>query len=306
MSNRSLYMFAMVWIVSFSAFSCNEQMNEETHPQVEPASSLSEEMIGKDGAAMVLIPAGIFMMGDEKDPDERPVHSVYLNAYYIDIYEVTNAQYAKFMNESGIMVPPAGHPKMTLGDRNCLQLDPDGKVIVKPGYENKPFSSTSWYAAAAYAQFYSKRLPTEAEWEKAARGGLIGKEYPWGKNITHDDANYKGVSGKDEWDDEAAPVGSFSHNGYGLFDMAGNVMEWVADMYDENYYRASPDNNPKGPGLVIEFRNNDFTYISTYRVVRGGAWDDEASRLRVANRAYTDPANYIRTCGFRCVQDAIP
>ncbi len=132
----------------------------------------------------------------------------------------------------------------------------------KADYENHPVAEVSWYGAAAYAQFYGRRLPTEAEWEKAARGGLVGKKYPWGDEITHEDANYSGTDTGDIWD-KTAPVESFSANDYGLYDMVGNVWEWCADDYDAKYYSESPDNNPTGLEDAIIFEGNDFTGVES-------------------------------------------
>jgi formylglycine-generating enzyme required for sulfatase activity len=257
---------------------------------------------GKDGAKMVLIPAGEFSMGDafnEGRGGERPVHTVYLDTYYMDVYEVTNAQYAKFLNDYGKNTDAAGHKLLNI---NCDILKVGNTYQPKAGYENHPVICVTWYGAAAYAQFYGKRLPTEAEWEKAARGGLVGKRYPWGDDITHDNANYSGTGGKDKWD-RTSPVGSFAPNGYGLYDLAGNVWEWCADEYASDYYSKSPKNNPKGPGVAITFKNNDFTNVSTWRVFRGGSWSYDPNYLRYAGRYGDDPASTFYLVGFRCSQD---
>jgi len=206
----------------------------QTYPEGAPQEIVSE----KDGAEMVLIPAGEFSMGDHHGDLHagcRPVHTVYLDAYYIDVYEVTNAQYATFLNEyqtTSIWLPHQTplqiqvRPEYSTVERHilfniysdwCLIEKVKGTYKPKAGYEDRPVVEVSWYGAAAYAQFYGKRLPIEAEWEKAARGGLVGKKYPNGDTITHDDANYHG--------DRTAPVGNFAPNGYGLYDMAGNVWE---------------------------------------------------------------------------------
>jgi formylglycine-generating enzyme required for sulfatase activity len=254
---------------------------------------------------MVLIPAGEFSMGDhfnEGEIDEKPVHTVYLDAYYIDVYEVTNAQYAQFLNRYGKNTDAAGHELLDIDSSYCLIEKVGNTYKPKSGYENHPVIAVTWYGAAAYAQFYGKRLPTEAEWEKAARGGLVGKRYPWGDNITHDDANYPGTGGKDKWD-VTSPVGSFAPNGYGLYDMAGNVWEWCADEYASDYYSKSPKNNPKGPGVAVTFKNNDFTNVNIRRVLRGGCWFYNANGLRCADRNDGEPTYAYVIVGFRCSQD---
>lgn len=258
---------------------------------------------------MVFIPAGEFEMGDHHgvgNDDELPVHTVYLEAFYMDKYEVTNAQYARFLNEYGRNDDGNGHELLNIGYSDCLITRSGNTYTPKSGYGNHPVIAVSWYGAGAYAQFYAKRLPTEAQWEKAARGGLAGKKYPLGNSISHDDANYGGTGGRDIWQ-ETSPVGSFAPNGYGLYDMAGNVAEWCADAYYcadgyySYYYSISPKNNPTGPGVAITFENDDFTKVASLRVVRGGFWGDPAYRLRVAYREYFSvPTNAHDAYGFRC------
>ena len=237
---------------------------------------------------MALISAGEFEMGDafsEGESWELPVHTVYLDAFYMDKYEVTNAQYQKFMDATGHRAPRHWN-------------DPDHNAL------DQPVVGVTWDDAAAYAEWAGKRLPTEAEWEKAARGGLIGKRYPWGDEAPDAGdiyrANYNPADNEKSGDYDAgkraadgyeynAPVGSFAPNGYGLYDMAGNVWEWCADWYDSSYYATSPFNNPLGPDY------------GTNRVMRGGSWLNGLYSLRVATRTSDPPTHTSHSLGFRCV-----
>jgi len=232
-------------------------------------------IMGQDGAPMALIPAGEFHMGDpfnEGGANERPRHTVYLDAFYIDIYEVTNAQYQKFMDAVGYAGPGYWN--------NSSYNAPDQPVV-----------GVSWHDAVAYAEWAGKVLPTEAQWEKAARGGLVGKRYPWGDEAPDADGVYRASYGNSTADGYryAAPVGSFASNGYGLYDMAGNVWEWCADWYDGGYYADSPNDNPLGPSS------------GTARVLRGGSWYSNPYYLRVAHRALGPPTSTLNHVGFRCV-----
>ena len=225
----------------------------------------------KDGSEMALIPAGSFQMGDHLDwMSNAPVHTVELNGFYMDVHEVTVGQFKQFVNQSG------------------YSYDLWNQVAQYSPGDEYPMVYVNWDDAVAYAKWAGKRLPTEAEWEYASRGGLVGKRYPWGDEITHDDANYSGTGGKDKWS-KCAPVGSFAPNGYGLYDMAGNAWEWCADRYDENYYQNSPSKNPPGPDT------------GSRRVLRGSCWYRTAYYLRVAYRGYDVPSNRYLYYGFRCV-----
>jgi len=217
---------------------------------------------------MVLIQAGEFQMGSNDGyDDEKPVHTVYLDAFYMDKYEVTNAQYKEFMDATDQKAPAYWSDS-------------------RDNAPNQPVVGVTWHDADAYAKWAGKRLPTEAEWEKAARGGLAGKRYPWGDGISHDNANYTGTDGKDKWEG-TSPVGSFPPNGYGLYDMSGNVWEWCADWYGS--YPNSRQNNPTGPSS------------GESRVLRGGLWRSSAYFLRVANRGSNGPDGTTDSVGFRCV-----
>lgn len=232
---------------------------------------------GKDNSYMVLIPEGEFDMGcDVGNDDEKPIHKVNLKPYYIDIYEVTNAQYQKFVDETNYKKPTHW----------------SDKTMNAP---SQPVVLVTWYDAVEYCKWAGKRLPTEAEWEKAARGGLVGKLYPWDDKITQDDANYYGSGGKDFWE-MTASVGSTIPNGFGLYEVAGNAQEWCADYYDSKYYANSPQQNPTGPSSGKVY------------VVRGGSWGDEYRlnkdfSLRVAARRSLDPYEANQYTGFRCVMD---
>ena len=241
-------------------------------PAVAPYSPMAtglEDIVSKDGVQMALIPAGEFQTGDG-----AAVHKVHLDAFYIDKYEVTNAQYKKFMDATGRRAPA----QWNYSSFNA---------------PNQPVVGVNWHDAKAYCEWAGKRLPTEAEWEKAARGGLIGKKYPRGNTITHDDANYYGTGSKDRWS-YTAPVGSFAPNGYGLYDMAGNVWEWCADWYDAKYYSRSPAQNPEGPDS------------GKNRVLRGGSWNLNTSYLLVTKRYNRSPESRYDDLGFRCAMDVTP
>ena len=219
-----------------------------------------------DDVEMVLIPAGEFIMGNE---DEKTAHGVYLDAYHIDKYPVTNARYKRFMEGTGYRPPHYW----------------DDARFNAPDY---PVVGVSWNSANAYAKWAGKRLPTEAEWEKAARGGLIGRKYPWG-----DDPPDRARANFDDNEAGTTPVGKYPPNGFGLFDMAGNVFNLCADKYQWDYYAVSPRRNPRGPK------------IADYRVARGGSWRRFEYYLRCSSRyaIYWAVYSYVDV-GFRCAKSA--
>lgn len=258
-------------------------LSEDNHPA---SSEQKQEFINPiDGAVMILIPAGEFLMGsagNEGYHNEKPQRKVYLDSYYIDKFEVTNVQYREFMRATGHKSP------RDWSDYDTSRL-------------NHPVVGVSWYDAVAYAEWAGKRLPTEAEWEKAARG-IDGRKYPWG-NIPPDSggryrANYKvGKYGAADGYSTTSPVDSFplGASSYGVMDMAGNVWEWCADWYDSGYYRKAPTKNPPGPSS------------GKHRVLRGGAWlNDDTSYLRCAVRGWHAPTLTFNYVGFRCVKDLKP
>ena len=267
------------------------------------AVQIPQRITGNDGAEMVLIPAGQFQMGSndaEGEADEQPVHSVHIDAFFMDKHEVTNAQFKAFVD---------ANPQWRKGE--IAERFHDGNYLAywrgndyRAGRANHPVIRVSWYAAMAYAEWAGKRLPTEAEWEYAARGGLAGKKYPWGDTITSSDANYGDVG-------DTTPVGQYAANGYGLYDMAGNVWEWCLDAYDGDFYAASENSrNPIAGGETIQWLRENFTSIPTnsLRVLRGGNFVKGSSTrsLRVADRCEPKPTSTGTAPGFRCVRAVTP
>jgi formylglycine-generating enzyme required for sulfatase activity len=220
---------------------------------------------------MIYIPSGKFMMGaNDGNDNEKPLHEVDLDGYWIGKYEVTFAQYDRYCGETG---------KENPGDEGW-------------GRENRPVINVSWDDAAAYCRWLSQKtglkfqLPTEAQWEKAARGSR-GFQYPWGNDFDKTKCNsYESRL------DKTMPVGSFpsGKSPYGCMDMAGNVWEWCADWYDNDYYKNSPSKNPPGPAH------------GSARVLRGGSWIGVAPFCRAAFRAHYLPAFRDDFVGFRLLR----
>lgn len=267
-------------------------------PLPEPAPEPAPEPIIPDG--MVLIPEGEFQMGSnngDADNDEQPVHTVHLDAFYIDANEVTNGEFKDF-----VLANPAWQKDgidEKFHDGNYLQ-DWNGNNFPL-GERDHPVRYVSWYAAMAYAAWVDKRLPTEAEWEKAARGGLEKKQYPWGNGINLKRANYGKHLG------ETTPVGDYPANDYGVHDIAGNVWEWCLDGYEADFYANSPPRNPTAGANNVEDIVNDFENIVDFRVIRGGGWNSNPEWLRASNRHGTSPAYAgIGALGFRCARSVSP
>ena len=186
---------------------------------------------------MMFIPAGEFDMGSndtDAEADEKPRHPVYLDAFHIDRYEVTNAQYKVFVDANPQWQKDRISAKYHDGD----YLKHWNGNNYPPDKDNHPVVYVSWYAAMAYAEWNGKRLPTEAEWEKAARGDRYGRDYAWGNSLDPHKANYGENIG------DTTVVGTYNMNGYGLYDMTGNVWEWCLDEYDADFYAMSPSRNP--------------------------------------------------------------
>ena len=245
---------------------------------------------------MTLIPAGEFRMGSNAASaysDEKPMHTVYIDAFYIDKHEVTNEEYKKFVD---------ANPQWRKG--RILRKYHDGDYLkhwtgnsYSYGKGDHPVTWVSWYAAMAYAQWKGKRLPTEAEWEKAARGGLASNVYFSGNLINFQTANYDSNVGN------TTPVGNYLANPYGIYDIIGNVSEWCLDAYGSNFYANSPRRNPVAGGSIYSIVR-DFKNLKADRVLRGGSWSSNINRARVAYRFSISPTRTNNTTGFRCVKPA--
>jgi formylglycine-generating enzyme required for sulfatase activity len=278
-------------------------------PAIDAAQPEPGNIVNDGYGDYVYVPAGPFLMGDnfgDGDRRERPVHEVELDAFYIGRLEVSNAEWRRFRDDPGYDDPrlwPNGHvvPK----DQVPYWTQPNNHGGGTPDSDQYPVLGVNWDSATAYANWLSEktghryRLPTEAEWEKAARG-TDQRRYPWGNTITRAHANYVGSQ---EYD-TARPVGFFdgslrgdlqtlnNASPYGALDMAGNVMEWVQDWYDRDYYSRSPRSNPKGPET------------GSYRVVRGGSFFMEAFDLRSSARTAAWPSfQGHRMIGVRLVRE---
>ncbi|MBI4725791.1 formylglycine-generating enzyme family protein [candidate division TA06 bacterium] len=253
----------------------------------------------KDSSVLIEIPAGSFIMGSNDYDDEKPIHTVYLDKYYIGKYEVTVGQFRKFVNATGYKTDAekSGGAYVYTGGSWQQKADANWKNPYFSQNDNSPVVCVSWNDAKAYCDWAGLRLPTEAEWEKAARG-TDGRSYPWGNGWDGNKCNHGKVSSPytDASDgyEYTSPVGSFSSgvSPYGAYDMAGNVWEWCSDWYGENYYGSSPSNNPTGPSS------------GDSRVLRGGSFGSYAndSVCRVAARIYNLPDYRTNYYGFRIAQ----
>jgi formylglycine-generating enzyme required for sulfatase activity len=261
-SERSL----PLWISIAFIFICGLLVSSCAFEKSLPATFLHNVVRSED---WVQIPAGRFLMGDmEGDDDEKPVHSVDLGTFWITRFEITNQQYLK-----------------------CVQAGAcQGQEVMHSDRAREPVVNVSWQDAQDFCVWMEGRLPTEAEWEKAARGGLEAGRYPWGDAEVTCDQRAENGAQFGYCPGERAVVGTYPANGYGLYDVAGNAWEWVADWYSKDYYQSSPDIDPQGP------------QTGRYKVLRGGGWNYTVYGLRVAYRSVSYPDSRANFIGFRCAR----
>ena len=258
---------------------------------------------------MVFIKGGSFAMGDRDGmPFESTVHTVELDSFLIDQAEVTVAEFAKFIDATNYQTEAEKFGWSVVFDFETGEWQRvDGADWRHPEGRNstaapdEPVCQVSWNDAAAYAKWAGKRLPTEAEFEFAARGGLAGKKYAWGDELKPDgkvlanwwQGSFPAKNTREDGFLSRAPIKSFAPSGYGLYDMTGNVWEWTADWFDENYYEASPKKNPKGAASGTE------------KSIRGGSFlcaENFCSNYRVAGRSRSTPDSGMNNLGFRCAK----
>ncbi len=362
---KELTFLTIIFFVSCSSSETSVTLKDSVHSFMKiPArfgsdTGLSSVQFSGDTSltGMVLIPGGLFEMGGDNNqagPDEYPKHKVKVSPFYMDVTEVTNAQFKKFVDATHYIttaekkpdweelkksVPP-GTPKppdsllvpaslvfhetktpVDLNDysrwwswvKGANWKHPEGPASSIRGKENYPAVQVSWDDAMAYCKWAGKRLPTEAEWEFAARGGLVNNIYPWGNesiNVGKPKANswegkFPYLNEKKDGFYKLAPIKSFAPNGYGLYDMAGNVWEWCSDWYDADYYKTLANKitiNPQGPDRSFDPQE---TYTPK-RSMRGGSFlcnDAYCSGYRVSRRMKSSPDTGLEHTGFRCVKD---
>lgn len=308
--------------------------------------SVGNNLLGEDKAEMVLIEGGTFEMGSNSFQDAQPLHQVTVNSFYMDVHEVTNAQFEAFVKATGyvtvaerpldpkdfpgadpaLLVPGSAvfsSPKQVQGLQDHLQWweyvpdanwrHPEGPKSSIKGKENHPVTQLAYEDAEAYAKWAGKRLPTEAEWEYAAKAGKHQAEtYYWGSEKLEDGkwlANiYQGEfptkNSKEDGFETTAPVKSFPANAFGLYDMEGNVWEWCSDYYRPDYYQHSPKDNPKGPADSYDPQEPG----TIKRVQRGGSFlcnDQYCERYKAGSRGKGEINSPTNNVGFRCVKSTI-
>lgn len=296
---------AVAWVCHRAGFFTGESPSNPAEP-IPPIS-----LPLRDG--MVEIPASEFIMGSATAPfsEERPAHRVRVDAFWLDIHEVTNAQFAIFIDETGYRTTAEDRGWSYVFDyenREWVKRPdadwrrPQGGESTIIGRELHPVVHVSHYDAVAYCRWAGKRLPTEAQWECAARSGLIEKMFPWGDEERSGGrcrANYwQGWFPRENREDDgyrrSAPVKSFPPNRFGLYDLMGNVWEWCSDRFDAEYYQRSPTENPTGSQVGDEFVQRGGSYLSAANAKPG---------FSLSMRGKARPELSFEDVGFRCVQD---
>ena len=288
----------------------------------------------KTPEGMIWIENGSFIMGSDQGLlDERPAHKVNLNGFWIDQYEVTNAEFVKLVTETGyesyseevedslVFVSPYLTPGQPLRPMSWWKLvanadwqHPEGEQDSIEGKENHPVVHVTYEDASAYCNWLDKELPTEAQFEYAARGGLEGEIYSWGSQprhrheamTNHWQGNFPYHNENSDGHANTAPAGSFPPNNYGLYDITGNVWEWVSDWYHPNYYSNSPRRNPTGVPKAESLDPNEPTLPK--RSIRGGSFlcsENYCSGFRVSARMPAEPSSSTNHTGFRCVANRV-
>jgi len=314
---KTQYLVLMLFLIIILS-SCrmeNESPTElgnilKTEPENQQLASNFElgdtQLRNTDGMTMVYVPEGQFEMGSDDLDDSlysNPAHDVSIDAFWIDQTEVTNSMFTVFLNnqgnqmENGInwLEPGAGHRSIVYGHME----ENEGVFSTQEDYENYPVIEVSWYGAAAYCSWVGGRLPTEAEWEYAARGPR-GNKFPWGNTFDGERVNYCDKYCPEKWRDKSfidgakrwTDVGNYPEGASwcGALDMAGNVWEWVSDWWSESYYANSPVDNPDGPSS------------GTLRIARGGSWYDEDWQMNSSCRkGLKSSSARMHWVGFRCV-----
>jgi formylglycine-generating enzyme required for sulfatase activity len=257
-------------------------------------------MMSEASPNLARIPAGDFLMGAaDAERDERPVHRVFVSEFFIGRFPVTNDEYARFVRATGYPAPAIRDlPLIAIGARDSLFRDLASPYVwnddLPPaGRGGHPVVLVRFDDALAYCEWMSEvlartvRLPSEAEWEKAARGGVEGQRYPWGNEIDSSHCNFL-MDPATKRERGTRSTGLYPPNAYGLYDVCGNVWEWVADWYSSDYYGTGEMRDPRGP------------QSDTMRIVRGGSWvNDDVTMLRCAYRHRVPPDTYAYSIGFR-------
>jgi len=268
---RSIALLALLALTLVSLAGCRHEQNAPAaQPSTDDNRPLVPDPTGPPPPGMALVRGGTYTVGSNSgEDDERPARRVTLDPFYVDVKETTNAEFARFVAATG------------------YEAEGAWRTYASDSRANHPVIAVTWNDAAAYATWAGKRLPTEAEWEAAARGGLEGRIYPNGDTITAEEANFGALFNRDQ---RTAPVGSLKPNGYGLYDMAGNVWEWCSDYYSGDAYLRGSTRDPQGPEKGAS------------RVARGGSWNETERALRVSNRLEMTPTLVAPILGFRCAK----